>query len=433
MPVVFSNQTFPVGHMGRVTVVGNAATVEEIFISPAIIDGSVTNPGDPLTADLTGFPIDITATGLDSPEAIVLNFGGDLWLFSLAPQTVGQVFTFANATLGDFVPCFAAGTRILTRRGEVAVEDLEVGDEALALLRGGFSRVAWIGQRRMRCAATPRPADHWPLRVREGAFGPHRPHRDLLLSPDHAVHVDGNLIPIRYLENGATVVRAPMAEVTYFHVELERHDVLIAEGLSAESYLDTGNRADFDGTARDPARAGSDEAAARRIWAERACAPLHVRGPVVAAARRMLEARMAEMGLDGAPDPGLRLVVDGQDILPRRFGDAWQFDLPAQVGGARLVSTAHIPAVTAPLSGDRRCLGVPVARLLIDGRPVPVDAPFLRGGWHAPEDGLRWTNGMASLPPLRTLTVLLAPIPPRGMSGCRADVPRLAASGGDRP
>jgi len=81
---------------------------------------------------------------------------------------------------------------------------------------------------------------------------------------------------------------------------------------------------------------------------------------------------------------------------------------------AKRVSAARRLAKRAYRSADRRCLGVPVTRMLIDGRPVALDAPFLRQGWHAAEDGLRWTNGLAHLPPLRTLTLLLAPITPRG-------------------
>jgi hypothetical protein len=85
----------------------------------------------------------------------------------------------------------------------------------------------------------------WPVRVRAGAFGARRPHRDLVLSPDHAVFVDKVLIPVRYLLNGATIVQEPVDVITYWHVELARHDVLFAEGLPCESYLDTGNRALF--------------------------------------------------------------------------------------------------------------------------------------------------------------------------------------------
>jgi hypothetical protein len=53
------------------------------------------------------------------------------------------------------------------------------------------------------------------------------------------------LIPIRYLVNGASVVQELFGTVTYWHVEVHRHEVLLAEGLPAESYLDTGNRSAF--------------------------------------------------------------------------------------------------------------------------------------------------------------------------------------------
>ena len=51
------------------------------------------------------------------------------------------------------------------------------------------------------------------------------------------------LVAIRYLVNGSPVVQEPVDEVTYYHVELEAHDVILAEGLPCESYQDTGNRA----------------------------------------------------------------------------------------------------------------------------------------------------------------------------------------------
>jgi len=87
----------------------------------------------------------------------------------------------------------------------------------------------------------------WPVRVRAGAFGPGMPVRDLLLSPDHAVFVEGTLIPVRYLVNGASIAQEERDSITYYHVELPAHDVLLAERLPCESYLDTGNRADFEG------------------------------------------------------------------------------------------------------------------------------------------------------------------------------------------
>ena len=83
------------------------------------------------------------------------------------------------------------------------------------------------------------------MRIAASAFGGGLPHRDLWLSPDHAVLVDGALVPARCLVNGASIAAEPRADIRYFHVELAAHGVLVAEGLPAESYLDTGNRAAF--------------------------------------------------------------------------------------------------------------------------------------------------------------------------------------------
>ena len=122
-----------------------------------------------------------------------------------------------------------------------------MGDLVPVLLGPGLARVRWIGQRRVQCRRHPKPGEVMPVRIQEGAFGPGMPHRALFLSPDHAVHVDGVLIPVRYLVNGSSIAQIERAEARYWHVELEAHNVLLAEGLPAESYLDTGNRGAFGG------------------------------------------------------------------------------------------------------------------------------------------------------------------------------------------
>ncbi len=137
------------------------------------------------------------------------------------------------------VPCFATGTRLLTAAGEIAVEHL-LGRRPGADAAGRrLAPVRWIGRRAIDCRRHPRPEQVWPVRVRAGAFGPGRPARDLLLSPDHSVHVDGALIPVRHLVNGASVRQQAVDLVEYWHIELASHDVLFAEGLPVESYLDT--------------------------------------------------------------------------------------------------------------------------------------------------------------------------------------------------
>lgn len=164
---------------------------------------------------------------------------------ALATNFPGSGYALVFDPGGSFVPCFALGTRVLTAHGEVAVEDIGVGDAVPGQVSGAMRRVRWVGLRTVDVDNHPRPWDVAPVRVRAHALAPGRPHRDVQLSPDHAVLVDGALIPVRYLINGATVVQEFCAVVTYLHVELDEHDVLLADGLPCESYLDTGNRHAF--------------------------------------------------------------------------------------------------------------------------------------------------------------------------------------------
>ena len=182
--------------------------------------------------------------------------------------------------------CFASGTRIGGPGGEVAVERLLVGARVSAHF-GSVASVVWVGHRRVDCRSHPHPEQVWPVRVRAGTFGRGMPARDVYLSPDHAIFVDGVLIPVRYLINGTNVVQEAVESVTYWHVELDQHDVIRAEGLPCESYLDTGNRSNFE-NADGPAAFYPDFAALR--WESEGCAPLVVTGPALDTARRRVNA-----------------------------------------------------------------------------------------------------------------------------------------------
>ena len=199
--------------------------------------------------------------------------------FQLAPDTGSGTLVTAEA------PCFRSGTRILTDRGEIAVEDLRVGDLVRAVLDATMLPIIWIGCRKVDCARHPKPAKVWPVRIAAGAFGPSQPHTELFLSPDHAVHVGEALIPIRHLINGSTITQVPMDRVTYYHIELPRHDVLLAEGLPAESYLDLKDGSNY-ANRPGPVRLYPDHTA--RMWEAFGCAPLIVTGPPLAAARALV-------------------------------------------------------------------------------------------------------------------------------------------------
>ena len=171
---------------------------------------------------------------------------GQIAVITARAAAAGTNFAFSpgGVFLGP-IACFALGTRIGTIRGGVAVEDLRIGAPVRGQVSGRLRRVRWIGRTSVVLARHPRPWDVAPVRIRADALAPGKPGRDLLLSPDHAVLVEGVLIPVRYLVNGATIRQEWADAITYLHVELDGHDVLLAEGLPCESYLDTGNRGAF--------------------------------------------------------------------------------------------------------------------------------------------------------------------------------------------
>jgi len=98
------------------------------------------------------------------------------------------------------------------------------------------------------------------------------------------------LIPINYLIDGVTLCEVTVAVVEYSYIELERHDIVLAEALPVESYLDTGNRASFSNGG--PSAAMFPDFGAR-IWETMACAPLVVAGSQLASVRAMLHERAA--------------------------------------------------------------------------------------------------------------------------------------------
>ena len=190
--------------------------------------------------------------------------------------------------VAEVVPCFAAGTRIATVRGEIAVEDLTVGDVVPTVLGGSAEPIVLIGRREVDCANHPAPRKVWPVRIAAGAFGPGRPHSDLSLSPDHAIHIGGVLIPVRCLVNGDTIGQAPVDRVTYYHIELPQHDVVLAQGLEAEKDPDVRDRSDY---ANGPGPVRLYPEFSTRMWEAFGCAPLIVTGLELEAARALVAAR----------------------------------------------------------------------------------------------------------------------------------------------
>jgi hypothetical protein len=145
---------------------------------------------------------------------------------------------------GD-IPCYCAGTLIATKDGDKRVEDLSIGDE-IVTLSGALRPIKWIGRRSYGGRFVQDNKSVLPVCIKAGALDDNVPKRDLWISPHHAMYVDGMLIEAKDLINATSIVQAERAEtIEYFHVELETHDVIIAEGALSETYLDDDNRAMF--------------------------------------------------------------------------------------------------------------------------------------------------------------------------------------------
>jgi hypothetical protein len=201
-------------------------------------------------------------------------------------------------TLDATLPYFAAGTQILTARGEVAVEALVQGDLAVGLRRGKLSQISWIGAYDVDLRAHAGPLPVSPIRVCAHGFGPGRPNRDLILSPDHALYIDGHLVPVGSLLNGATIRQERPDRVTYYAIALDQHDVLLANGLTAESL-----HAEF---AQIPGGGGI-------------CAPYLPQGQAHMALRQALRDRAVALGHVMTVDPAVCVVACGsscREALP---------------------------------------------------------------------------------------------------------------------
>lgn len=261
---------------------GTLALDQPTFV-PSAIDGFA--PDDTIRLGVTATAVSYTSGDLK------MQIGG------------GQTFDLAitgSHTLADFIvntgsasttinlACFAEGTRIRTTRGPIPVERLREGDLVVVADSDRALPVVWIGHRTVDCQRHPKPASVWPVCIAAGTFAHNVPERDLYLSPDHAVFVDAVLIPVKYLINGTTIASVRRDRITYYHVELPHHAVLIAEGLTTESRLPTMDRWAFV-NGGGPVALHPDFHS--QAWEAQGCAPLVVTGAVLTDIRARLDRR----------------------------------------------------------------------------------------------------------------------------------------------
>jgi len=144
--------------------------------------------------------------------------------------------------------CLLKGTTISAPCGERLVQELQIGDEVHTL--AGPKTIKWIGYNKF----TKEEGRAWqdsvmPVRVARFAIDDHTPHRDLYLSPTHYIFFNEVLIPVMYLINEISIAQrmpSDMSAIEYYHIDLDTHEVIYAEGASVDSYFDDGsNRESF--------------------------------------------------------------------------------------------------------------------------------------------------------------------------------------------
>jgi hypothetical protein len=311
---------------------------------------------DPNTGAITRDAIDVptgtyggTGTGasyLTVPQPIATNSGG---LASVGVNSSNEITA----------ACYARGTLISTARTQRKVEKLKIGDK-VRTASGELRPIKWIGRRSYGGRFIMGRKDILPICFKVGALDDNIPSRDLWVSPHHAMYCDGVLIEAKDLVNGVSVVQAErVEEVEYFHIELETHDVIIAEGALSESFVDDDSRGMFHNV---------DEYFVRYPDASneppRYCAPRLDDGAEVDAVRRRIELRA-----------GIRNV--GDSLVPLRgFDDTISPDCIA--GWVQNVDHPEAPVCLDIYAG-----GVLIGQTLANQHRQDLESAGLGSGHHS--------------------------------------------------
>lgn len=200
-------------------------------------------------SNLGGGTITIDGGESDEPGGDRIDFGGlldwdDITYSSTDPDALAGTATLYDGTVVNFsnleevIICFARGTRILTPQGPRPVEWLKEGD--MVVTRDNGPRpIRWAASR-----LVPGRGNFAPIRFAPGAVGNAR---DLLVSPQHRMLLRSHvaalyfnspevLLSAKHMVNGTTITQAECGEIEYFHILLDRHELVFADGALAETF-----------------------------------------------------------------------------------------------------------------------------------------------------------------------------------------------------
>ncbi len=360
------------------------ATDNATASAPGLTSSAVTNQGSQTTTVVTGQQTSVVPTvttvfgpgplftGLDvngTPNTTVTLLAGqedtnvnddyqttiDQTVTTTTTQLTTQTYTITGT---ESATCFAAGTKILSAKGPVRVEDLRIGD-MLPTLHGGGQKIKWIGRRDYDGRFIAGNHLMLPVRIRRHALARNVPSRDLVVSPGHGIYLDGVFVPAWRLINGVSITQALQVEtVSYFHIELADHAVIFAHNCPVESFLDDGCRRQFSNAPT------FDDLYPDDAHAMAPCAPRAEHGFQLAEIQRRMAARAGILPASQTSS-ALRGFVDqaGPDIV---------------TGWAQLIDHPEAPVSLDILAGGRH-----VATVLANQYRADLRAAGLGSGCHA--------------------------------------------------
>jgi hypothetical protein len=316
--------------------------------------------------------------------------------FYLNGNLTGNNFSIKSDSSGGFVfsegtPCFLKGTKILTENGEIYVEKLSVGDWVITFF-GDIKKIKFIGKRRLK--SNPKVS---PIRFPAGCLADGVPTSDLWLSPDHALCFSDVLVEAKNLIDAAMIFQDhSIQDVEYFHIELEEHDILIANGTPAESFLDCGHRGFFENS-DEPMILHPD--LMQDFRRDKSVFQIAVPGDdSLKMIRESLQERAFRFGYELQEPRRVALVLsDSTIIVPIRSNDELIFNLPENVSESWLTSASFVPAEIDAASNDRRHLGIAISEMKINGLPVSLADIVDDGIYLGENDPSAWTNGNAHM------------------------------------
>jgi len=359
----------------------------------------------------------VDANGKHNGDFVTLTLknGGKITMNIIGAENAGYTLgTGADGNL-TYEVCFLSGSMIRMLNGEIAVEDLRIGDEVLTYdwvaQKEIVKSVRWVGNKQMIVkAGLPDDEAGYPVRICKDAIADGVPYKDLLITPEHCLFFEGKFVPARMLVNGSSIYYDhSITDYTYYHIETEDHSVIWADGMLTESYLDTGNRSSFK-------QHGNfvlfNKPSTPKSWNKDASAALTVDPAFVEPLYTQISQRAVDIGFAAeekhllTENSEFHLVTDmGDEIHSHAHNrNKYSFVLPEGVNAVYLKSKTSRPCdVIGPFIDDRRQLGLLIGQvnILTNNQNISITNHYTDhglDGWDVVEQSAcRWTNGNALL------------------------------------